>query len=165
MENFKITEETTIGDMMSEKSKVLDQLKDQKKALGPTKLKSEQELQEWRSDLKRLFEDFRTWMKEAEQLGLLEIQEQEVHLEDDKLGKYDAPALRIQFPRVGIRIVPRALYVVGAHGRVDFETPTQRLILLRTDENKWKFARLVGHRYETTDLTEESFWKEIATLL
>ncbi len=150
---------------MSEKSKVLDQLKTQKKALGATKLEPEQVLRGWQADLKRLFKNFRTWMKEAEQEGLLEIQQQEVHVEDSKLGKYIAPALRIQSPRVGIRIVPRARYVVGARGRVDFETPAQRLILLRTDKNQWKFARLVGHRYETTDLTEDSFWKEIGALL
>jgi len=150
---------------MSEKDKVLDQLKTQKQAPGATKLEPKQVLRGWQADLKRLFKDFRTWMKEAEEQGLLEVQEQKVPLEDKKLGKYVAPALRIQSPRMGIRIVPRARYVVGARGRVDFETPTQKLILLRTDKNTWKFARLVGQKYETTDLTEDSFWKEIGALL
>jgi hypothetical protein len=150
---------------MSEKAKVLDQLKAQKQALAAPELDPTQMVEKWTTELKRLFKDFRAWMKEAEEQGLLEIQEQEVHLEDERLGDYDAPALRIQSPRMGIRIVPRARYVVGARGRVDFETPTQRLILLRTDENKWKFARLVGHKYETADLTEDSFWKEIGALL
>jgi hypothetical protein len=150
---------------MSEKDKVLDQLKKQKQALVAPEPEPKQVVEEWTAELNRLFKDFRSWTKEAEEQGLLEIQEQEVHLEDERLGDYDAPALRIQSPRMGIRIVPRARYVVGGRGRVDFETPTQRLMLVRTDENKWKFARLVGHKYETTDLTENSFWKEIGALL
>jgi hypothetical protein len=150
---------------MSEKSKVLDQLKTQKEALAAEEPDPKQTLREWKTDLKRLFKDFRSWMKEAEQEGLLEIQDQEVHLEETKLGKYVAPALRVQTPRVGIRIIPRARYVTGARGRVDLETSTQRLMLLRTDKHAWKFAHWGGRQYETTDLTEDSFWKEIGSLL
>jgi hypothetical protein len=150
---------------MSEKNRVLDQLKAQKKALAEEEPDPKQVREDWKKDLKDLFDKFRDWTKDAEQAGLLEIQEQEVHLEDSRLGKYVAPALRLQAPRTGIRIIPKARYVAGARGRVDLETPTQRLMLLRTDKHTWKFARLVGHRYVTADLTEDSFWKEIGDLL
>jgi len=150
---------------MSEKAKVLDQLRAEKAALANSGFDPEEVRSEWLSELRRLFKTFRTWTKDAKRQGLLEIRNESVHLEEERLGGYDAPALRIASPRVAIRIVPRARNVIGALGRVDFETPSERLILIRSDSNTWKFARLVGHRWETTELTEGTFWNVLGSLL
>jgi hypothetical protein len=150
---------------MTAKEHVLSLLGKQKESLegAPTDI-----VREWLTALTWLYREFATWMSEAVAQHLLQVTEIQIPMKEEKLGSYDAPALKVVTPRgVVIHIAPRARMVVGAFGRVDFESSGNKATLVRSELDKWQFATLNPDRggWLFEDLTEESFWKTLDGLI
>jgi hypothetical protein len=142
--------------------KKLSQQKDKSAATRP------EILAEWRKSLNELFRVFAEWLAEAVAENLLKVGEIPVEIQEEQLGSYDAPSLKIVTPQgVAVYIVPKARIVVGAYGRVDFECSPNRCSLVRTAPDRWQFSNLSPSRggWSFEDLTEDSFWKVLQYLL
>ena len=124
--------------------------------------------EEWLRAIDELFGRFRGWLTEAETVGLRVVEDKD-HVNEDRLGTYSVPTLQLIFPSGdSILIKPKARYVVGGSGRVDFERVPRSMILVRKQAEPplWQFARLVPSygRWTFEDLSEDSFWKVIDEL-
>ena len=77
---------------------------------------------EWRESLTVLFRQFTQWLAEAVANNLLRVGEVALKIQEERLGEYDARALRIFAPNgETVSITPKArALVLGASGRVDF---------------------------------------------
>jgi len=142
---------------------VYELLKERRDAETATDVDSLRE--DWIQDLSDLFERLRSWMTDAEKQGLLKVEQDEVELKEERLGRYQAPMLRVITPGVSVRIVPRGRLIIGAQGRVDFETPASRILLVRTKQSSWEFRELAECRWRGDPLTEQSFWAVLDSLL
>lgn len=110
----------------------------------------------------------RKWLSEAEQEALLSVTEYSISIHEERLGSYDAPALEIITPGgLAVSIRPKARFVVGGMGRVDFGTSSKSRILVRKDRATWQFACLVPAegRWSFVDLDENSFWQTLNDLM
>ena len=122
---------------------------------------------EWLLALKNLFDQITLWSKEAVDRKLLEIKEGQVAIQEERIGAYYAPSCEFITPAgIRVHILPKARFVVGSIGRVDWESPPNEVILVRKNGNNWQFAELdapCGWRY--TPLTEESFWEMLGNMI
>ena len=123
---------------------------------------------EWLEDLENLMTQIRGWLDAGEKEGLLRIEKNTVTMEEEKIGTYQAPALKIRFP--GSRIVqvePAGRLIVGAKGRVDFTHGPRKTILLRREHESWQFrigaGGMSGEKFH--DLSEESLSEAIRELI
>lgn len=126
-------------------------------------------LSEWRESVRSLMEKIREWLADAVSEGLFTVEPETIRCQEERLGPYEADALRIVTPKGDvIRIAPRARYAVGAYGRVDFENPPAKAILVRSGlaPDRWHFATLEGSRgWDLKDLNEEEFWNVLSRLI
>lgn len=150
--------------MASEKQQaVYELLRERQNAEGPSDPSELRE--EWLGEVSRLFETLRSWMADAEDRGLLKVEQDAVELKEDRLGRYQAPMLRVVTPGMTVRIVPRGRMIIGGLGRVDFETPACRILLVRSQPSSWTFRELSEGRWRVEPLTEGSFWNVLDSLL
>lgn len=129
---------------------------------SPAKLKKD-----WITALKSLFALMRGWMREAEEQGLLRVSSFEVEREEELLGKYKAPALKIvAADGAVVTVAPRALDVAGSRGRVDMERPPRKEIIIRQENESWSIAEMAtrGAGWTFTALDEETFWEYLRRL-
>jgi hypothetical protein len=109
---------------------------------------------EWLGALKGLLDTVRDWLREAEQEDLLEIVPYEVERVEERLGIYDAPALRIRSGTDSIDVLPVGRSAIGpvpvkhwqstpghdqkwgdlSGGRVDITNGERKYLLLRSTE-------------------------------
>jgi hypothetical protein len=150
---------------MTAKELMLSRLGKQK---GSTEGAPQDVLREWLAALSQLYQEFAAWMNDAVAQNLLQVTETKIPIKEEKLGTYNAPALKVVTPRGDVmQILPRARMVVGAYGRVNFESSGNKAMLVRSGLDKWQFAKLNPDRggWVFEDLTEESFWKTLDGLL
>jgi hypothetical protein len=146
---------------------VLEYLKKERE--GNTSAKMAARREEWEAALQELFLQFEDWLKDAVDQGLLTVSTEPIVLKEKKLG----PPLSVQRfivetpAGVKFTIKPKARYVAGAEGRVDFERPPQRFSLLRRKEGNWQFVDFgtPSQGLVSEDMTEEAFWRRIQQLL
>lgn len=121
--------------------------------------------EEWLRAVGSLLRRIRGWLADAESRRLLHVEQDTATIEEERLGTYSAPMLHVQTPGVSVRIVPSARIVIGARGRVDFETPASRVMLLRTADQKWEFREPSPSGWRVMPLDEGSFWTVMDSLL
>jgi hypothetical protein len=152
--------------MPTEKDNVLDRLRRQKVAEGVVDGHAIRE--EWSNAVIELMGLLSRWLSEAVQEGLFAVADEVVERTEERMGTYQVPALRLTTPKgETIRIVPKARHAAGTYGRVDLECPPKKSILVRTEPDRWQFARLEpGERgWINRDLDEDSFWQAIGDLI
>jgi hypothetical protein len=146
---------------------------------------------EWRSAIQGLFEQIRTWLKESDPEGVIEIKESEVNVTEPGLGRYSVPRLNLRAFGKWIGIIPKARKTVGtakpplkstperAIGRVDITDELRRYVLYRFkegDRDIWLIddslieeprPGLVQYipRPELKPLTQEAFEKALMSYL
>ena len=111
--------------------------------------------QEWLDALNRLFEQIRAWIREVDSEGLLELVSYEVQRVENRLGVYDAPAVKIRLELDFVDIQPVGRFAIGPL--------PQRLQVLRPISNRspgvppyvpesdWKWGDLSGGRVDMTN--------------
>jgi hypothetical protein len=120
---------------------------------------------EWLGALNRLLEQIRGWLRESDPEGILEFVTYEVQRVEDRLGVYDAAALKMRMKTDYAEVLPMGRFVPGptsflnAHaipafqpkcdlsgGRVDITNGERRHLLLRSildGQDHW-FAVMSG---------------------
>ncbi len=119
----------------------------------------------WLEAVMALLGMVRTWLAPAVAEGLARIDAASVHVADDDVGAYDAPALQIAFP--GARLVwvrPLGTLRVGGQGLVDLVCGSNRALLVLNRAGAWKI-RGAGAKANLVLLDVHSFSKVVSELL
>lgn len=97
---------------------------------------------EWLKAIGWLFARIRALLQDADPSGILEIVEYEVERAEERLGVYDAPALKIRLGTASVDIVP-----AGRHAPKPISL--MNLLAVRGNESSW--GDLSGGRVDVTD--------------
>ncbi len=93
----------------------------------------------WLQAVDELIARLRSYLAQPEAEGLARLDAATVHVTDDDVGAYDAPALKISLP--GGRVVwvrPVGTLHVGARGIVDVVSGGSRALLVQNRAGVWK---------------------------
>jgi hypothetical protein len=74
---------------------------------------------DWQESVASLLEEIREYLGEYEADGSMSFTKSEVHLSEERLGKYRIDAMQISAPPAIIVVAPVGRLIVGATGRVD----------------------------------------------
>jgi hypothetical protein len=132
-----VRHETTLP--LNPSAALLKQLREMKRFAARVEVESSGARAQWLEALDSLLRSVRGWMQRAVDEGLARIDVASVHVPDDAVGPYDAPALRIALP--GSRIVwmrPVGTLCIGARGIVDLACGSSRALLLLNRTGVWK---------------------------
>jgi hypothetical protein len=119
----------------------------------------------WLQSVEALLRAVRAWMLPAANEGLARIDQATVHVAEDDVGAYDAPALKITLP--GSRIVwirPVGTLRVGAQGIVDVVCGSSRALLVLNRAGVWK-VRHPGPSSKLVLLDGHTFARALAELI
>ena len=104
-------------------------------------------IEEWRSAVDKLFTDIKSWLRESDPEGLIEIEETQQLIGEPGLGHYRIPRLNLRAFGKWVGVIPKARKTVGsakppqksaperAEGRVDITDELRRYVLYRFKEN------------------------------
>jgi hypothetical protein len=119
----------------------------------------------WLEHVDLLLRAIRAWMLPAVQEGLARLDMATVHVDDDDVGAYDAPAIKISLP--GERIVwvrPVGTLRVGAQGIVDVVCGSSRALLVLNRRGIWK-VRSAGPTSHLVPLDGHAFARALQELI
>ena len=127
-----------------------------------------------RSRVENWKEDRAEWLEAAEQIVAeaeswaakrgwwVEREMKDVSDDQDRIGTYQVPMLRIQTPNLRLIFEPIARYVVGARGRVDLAVfPSYHSLAIVRRDDGW---RIVDDANRSTAWSEKAFVKAAAQL-
>ncbi len=97
---------------------------------------------EWLLTLNHLFAEIRKWLREADPEGLLEVVPYQVERVEQRLGIYDAPALKIRLGTNSIDILPMGRHVTN-------HLQLQNMLVIPSNVGRW--GDLSGGRVDVTD--------------
>ncbi|HEX3343206.1 MAG TPA: hypothetical protein VHS09_01485 [Polyangiaceae bacterium] len=118
---------------------LLDRLRELKRKDDENEVESTAARTRWLDAVEMLMRAIRAWMLPAAEEGLARLDMATVHVDQDDVGAYDAPALKIALP--GARIVwvrPVGTLRVGAQGIVDVVCGSSRALLVLNRAGVWK---------------------------
>ncbi|MFO0969811.1 MAG: hypothetical protein U0793_30005 [Gemmataceae bacterium] len=102
---------------------------------------------EWQDAVDRLFGQIKTWLKESDPNGLIQIKDSQEEIREPGLGIYLVPRLNLNAFGKWIGIIPKARKTIGAatppqkstperaQGRVDITDELRRYVLYRFVDN------------------------------
>ncbi len=146
-------------------SSLLDRLRDLKRKDEEGEVESTAARTLWLEAVDMLMRAVRAWMLPAVQEGLARLDVATVHVAQDDVGAYDAPALKIALP--GARIVwvrPVGTLRVGAKGIVDVVCGSNRALLVLNRAGVWKI-RSAGPTSTLVLLDGHTFAKALGDLI
>jgi hypothetical protein len=146
-------------------SLLLQELREMKRRDEEADVESSNARGRWLEAVMALLGVVRTWLGPAVAEGLARIDAASVHVADDDVGAYDAPALQITFP--GTRVVwvrPVGTLRVGGQGLVDLVCGSNRALLVLNRAGVWKI-RGAGPKANLVLLDVHAFSKALAELL
>jgi hypothetical protein len=117
----------------------------------------------WIEDLKSLNNQIKVWTREAQNEGLIQINEYQIDLNEEGLGSYKAPALTLIISQDKIEIRPIGRLIIGGKGRVDVSSRKAAFMLILSDDG-WLFVK-EKHSGGRIPLTEEIFTSILKDLL
>lgn len=135
-----------------------------KQALG-AEADREEQIKQWREDVKDLMSKIREWLRPFTEGDTLQIVDIETELNEHQLGSYRLGGLDLIGPDHSVlRVRPVARFVVGASGRVDLEAMQSRTLIVRSDETGWQIVE-PDRRGARHALTQASLLAAIEDLL
>lgn len=146
-------------------SALLQQLREMKRKDDEDDAESTAARTRWLEQVDTLLRAIRAWMMPAVEEGLARLDMATVHVDDDDVGAYDAPALKIGLP--GARVVwvrPVGTLRVGAQGIVDVVCGSSRALLVLNRAGVWK-VRSAGPTSTLVPLDGHSFAKALGELI
>jgi hypothetical protein len=146
-------------------SALMQQLRDLKRHEEQAAVESSHARTHWVGAIEALLELVKSWLSPAVEEGLARIDTTSVHVADDDIGAYDAPALQVSFP--GARVVwvrPLGTLRVGGQGLVDLVCDSNRALLVLNRAGVWKI-RGSASTATLVELDAQSFSKALADLL
>lgn len=99
---------------------------------GVAALTLEQEKQRWLTHLQTLGGMVQGWLAEYAEEGDIEVQTEDIQLNEEQVGYYNAPLVKIRVGSQFVKLKPIGTFLIGAYGRVDMEGARgkSRLILV-----------------------------------
>jgi len=119
----------------------------------------------WLDAVDALLRVVHAWLEPAVREGLAKVDWATVHVTDDDVGAYDAPALRVALP--GARVVwvrPVGTLRVGAQGIVDVVCGSSRALLVLNRAGIWKI-RGAGPAASLVPLDHQTFARAVTELI
>ncbi len=123
----------------------------------------EKRKEEWLESLAELFSSIKVWLAEPVSQNLIEIAEDDVEIDEYKVGLYKAPSLILRAGHDVVFVEPVGTIIMGANGRVDVKTGGTSFKIILTDQNEWGI--LQPDRTVATRLDERTFTKALQDLL
>jgi hypothetical protein len=146
-------------------SALLQQLREMKRKDDENEAESTAARTRWLEHVDTLLRAIRAWMMPAVEEGLARLDMATVHVDDDDVGAYDAPALKIGLPAARIVWVrPVGTLRVGAQGIVDVVCGSSRALLVLNRAGVWK-VRSAGPTSTLVPLDGHSFAKALGELI
>ncbi len=119
----------------------------------------------WLNSIEKLYTDIRKWLKPFEEQGFLKIMDnKEIELNEEYIGKYKTKRLDIYLGNDIISLRPKGTFLLGACGRIDMRGTKGEILIVQNDWNIWKFVQ-PNSRLETWDVNAESLKKIIQELV
>lgn len=146
-------------------AQLLARLREMKRKDDESEVESSAARTLWLEAVDTLLRAIRAWMMPAVGEGLARLDLATVHVEEDDVGAYDAPALKIALP--GPRIVwvrPVGTMRVGAQGIVDVVCGSSRALLVLNRAGVWK-VRGAGPNAALVPLDGHAFAQTLGELI
>jgi hypothetical protein len=150
---------------LSPAAALLQQLRAMKRSAIEVEVESSATRANWLESLDALLRVLRGWLHRAVDEGLARIDMASVHVPEDDVGSYEAPALKVTLP--GPRVVwvrPIGTLCVGARGIVDLVCGSRRALLLLNRAGVWKIRRVEASS-SLVPLDENVFSRTLAELI
>lgn len=134
-----------------------DFLKNKKNEDNKNKIDWNKRKNDWLSSINEFYTHIKVWPKEFEDNGYLKIEMNKfVEISEEYIGTYKAGRLDIYLGNDIISLTPKGALIYGSSGRIDMTGPKGEIMALKSDENKWQFAKRTP-KLEMWDVTAESF--------
>ncbi len=157
-------------------STLTDFLKEEAQRLRAESQSAQERRDEWIASLGRLMPQLRQWLEQADTEKVLNVVDSPASLEEEGLGKYTVPRLKITLGTRRINVLPFARNVVGSlpgsepplklQGRVDVVGPDEKYMLYRVqtpEGEKWFIVD--DERYRFQPLDKASFEAAVLSML
>jgi hypothetical protein len=148
------------GDAANASAEFLERLRELKRRDDAIKGDSSTARTRWLESVDVLMRSIRAWLLPAVHEGLARIDMATVHVGEDDVGAYDAPALKIALPgELVVWVRPVGTLRIGARGIVDVVCGPHRALLVLNRAGLWKIrgpgassslALLDGHTFART---------------
>jgi hypothetical protein len=153
---------------MTVKEELLQRLRQEKDDFDRRFANIESVKAEWVAAVGEKMRQFRAWLDDAEQQGLIRVEDRPQTIHDDvRLGPYPATVIRVVSPSGrSVEIRPRARFVAAGEGRIDFDSGSRSVALLNRGGDRWEFRVLgPGWNPRGLELSEDAFWQVLSDLL
>jgi hypothetical protein len=120
---------------------------------------------EWLKAIENLYDQVKSWLKEAKAEGLVDYKEGDTAITESTLGTYDAPVLQLFFGERILSVRPVGRFVFAAKGRIDMVLGPNKAILVRDSDGTWKIMPVGSAREQLLPLTKDTFSEAIEALL
>lgn len=99
---------------------------------------------EWQSEILKIFDETKLWLKSYIESGLIHVEESEILIREEFLGAYKVKQLEFEFGDFQLVFEPVGRNTYGAKGRIDLylrgsKSDKYVLVLLDSDESKLKW--------------------------
>ncbi len=84
----------------------------------------------WLAKLGWLFAEITTYLKPYREEGDLDFFPNTTQIQEDFIGTYEVPVLKIQVGADTVEIIPKGSLIIGAFGRVDMTGPQGKLVMV-----------------------------------
>lgn len=98
---------------------------------------AEEEKKKWINSVNEIFSNIRIWVEEPIKNNLVEIIDEEVEINEERLGKYKISSLAIRSLWDTVYIRPIGRMILGAIGRVDILSTKGKYSILLTVDKGW----------------------------
>jgi hypothetical protein len=146
-------------------TELLQRLREMRRSAQEHDVESSSVRANWLDAVDALLRVLRGWLERAVVEGLVRIDIASVHVPDDAVGAYDAPALKITLPsHLVVWVRPVGTLCVGARGIVDVVCGSNRALLVLNRAGVWKI-RGVGPSSALAPLDENAFARALMELI
>lgn len=116
----------------------------------PNTTGTREEIDQYLSRLRDLYASVKSWVRQSEPQA--QFTQALVDLAEEFTGPYKAESLEVARPgRVAVRLIPRGIFMVGAHGRVDVRSRLGREILVWVETDSSHIHVRVGQGDRTLE--------------
>jgi hypothetical protein len=98
---------------------------------------AEEEKKKWITSADEIINNIRKWVEEPVKNNLVELIDEEVEINEERLGKYKINSLAIRSLWDTVYIRPIGRMILGAIGRIDILSTKGKYSILLTVDNGW----------------------------
>lgn len=98
---------------------------------------ADEEKKKWINSVNQILNNIRKWVEEPVKNNLIEIIDEEVEINEERLGKYKISSLVIRSLWDSVYIRPVGRMILGAIGRIDILSTKGKYSILLTIDSGW----------------------------